>query len=389
MTESDAAYFDNNATTSLDPRVLEAMLPWLGRRHGNPSSIHRFGRDARRAVEAARRQVASSLGARAADVVFTSSGTEANNAVLFGAAARCDHRGHLVLSAFEHPSVTGAVGRLERRGMTAARIWPREDGVLAVEDLVEALQPDTRVLCLMLANNELGTLQPVAEVAEECRRRGVLVLCDAVQALGKVEVDVETLGVDYLVVAGHKFHGPLGVAALWIRPDAPFDPWLAGAGQENGRRPSTENVPGMVGLGAACEVAKTELRRRHRHLLSLRQRLEDGLREIPGVRLHCAASPRLPHTTNAAFLGAPAQLLIPALDTAGFAVSAGAACGAGKAVPSPTLKALGLEDEEALATLRISFGMENRLEEVEAFLSALPGILGKLRATSEDRPGPE
>ena len=380
MPDPEIAYFDNNATTALDPRVLEAMLPWLRDHHGNPSSTHRFGREARRAVEEARRQVADLVGGRSAEVVFTASGTEANNAVLFGAAARWQDRGHFVLSAFEHPSVIEAVERLERRGMTATRIQPRADGVLAAEDLSRALRPDTRVLCLMLANNELGTLQPVAEVAARCRRQGVLVLCDAVQAAGKAEIDVGPLGIDYLVLGGHKFHGPLGAAALWIRPGAPFEPWLAGAPQEAGRRPGTENVPAVVGLGAACEWARVELEKRREHLLSLRTRLEEGLGRLEGVRLHCTASPRLPHTTNAAFLGASARHLVPALDAAGFAVSAGAACGAGKAEPSPTLKALGLEDEEALASLRISFGMGNRKEEVDAFLAALPGILAGLRA---------
>lgn len=382
MSSPDATYFDNNATTALDPRVFEAMLPWFGKKHGNPSSIHRFGVEARSAVERARREVARLLGGDSREVVFTSSGTEANNAVLFGLGARTGYRGHIVLSAFEHPSVLEAVGRLESLGMTSSRVRPREDGVVAAEDLVEALRPETRILALMLANNELGTLQPVAQVSAEYRRRGVPVLCDAVQAVGKIPVDALSLGVDYLVLGGHKFHGPLGAAALWIRQGVSFEAWLAGAPQESGRRPGTENVPALVGLGAACRLAEEELESRCRHLDALRQRLEEGLRKIPQARLHCSESPRLPHTTNVAFLGVPAAYLVPALDGAGFAVSAGAACGAGKAAPSPTLKALGLSDEEALSSLRISFGMDNRQEEVDAFLKILPGALAEYQSAA-------
>ncbi|MCB1037892.1 MAG: aminotransferase class V-fold PLP-dependent enzyme, partial [Acidobacteria bacterium] len=255
---------------------------------------------------------------------------------------------------------------------------PASDGVVPAEALVAALEDDTVLLCLMLANNELGTLQPVAEVAAEYRRRGVPVLCDAVQAVGKVRVSAPELGVDYLTLGAHKFHGPLGAAALWIRKGAPFDALLAGAPQEAGRRPSTENVPALVGLGAASQLAAEELEERGDLLTSLRARLEGGLARLPQVRLHCTGSPRLPHTTNAAFLGTPAQLLVPALDAGGFAVSAGAACGAGKAAASPTLKALGLDDDEALCSLRISFGIANRAHEVDAFLAALPATLSAL-----------
>ena len=212
-------YLDHNATTPLHPRAREAMLPWLGGgSHGNPSSVHRFGQAAREAVEGAREQVAALLNVRPLEVIFTASGTEANNAVIFDHARRAGRRGHLVISAIEHPSVREAGARLAEEGMEVTRVSPGRDGVVAVEEVVRALRPDTRLAALMLANNELGTLQPVAAVAAACRERGVPVLCDAVQAAGKIPLDARGLGVDYLTIGAHKFHGPLGAAALWVRP---------------------------------------------------------------------------------------------------------------------------------------------------------------------------
>ena len=228
------AYFDHNATTPVDPRVRDAMLPWLGERHGNPSSIHRWGRAAREAVEAARGEVAALLGARPAEVVFTASGTEANTTVLTSVARRAGFRGHLVVSALEHPSVRAGVALLEAAGMTVTRVAPGAGGVVDPAAVAAALTPETKLVALMRANNEIGTLQPVAEVAALCRERGVPVLCDAVQAVGKVAVDVGELGADWVVLGGHKFHGPPGVAALWVDPRAELEPLLVGGGQRAG-----------------------------------------------------------------------------------------------------------------------------------------------------------
>ena len=240
--------------------------------------------------------------------------------------------------------------------------------------------PETRLVCLMLANNELGTLQPVAEVAAACRERGVRVLCDAVQAVGKETVDVGALGIDYLSLGGHKFHGPLGGAALWVRPGAPFESHLVGGSQERRRRASTVDIPAVVGLGAACELARHELPARRAHLLSLRERFEAGLAAIPGTIVHCATAPRLPHTTNVAFDGLVGHALAIRLDLAGFAVSTGAACHSGVVEPSDTLLALGVPAAEALASLRISFGMTNAIADVEAFLPVLAREVATLRA---------
>ncbi len=384
--QEQPVYFDHNATTPLDPRVAQAMVAWLGGAHGNPSSAHRFGRAARQAVETARGEVAGLLGAAPAEIVFTASGTEANNAVIFGAGR--EPGGHFVLSAFEHPSVEQAVARLEAGGARATRVRPDADGVVVAAAIASALRPETRLVCLMLANNELGTLQPVAEVARLCRARGVAVLSDAVQAVGKVPVDAPSLGVDYLSLGGHKFQAPLGAAALWIRPGAAFAPLFAGAGQEGGRRASTENVPAIVGLGRAAALATSDLAWRERHLSALRERFEAGLGEIPDAILHGASAPRLPHTTHVAFPGLAAQDLMLALDEAGFAVSTGAACTAGKPQRSTAARALGWPDDEAFASLRVSFGVSNTREQVEGLLDLLPAVVASLRRAKLSGPPP-
>lgn len=378
-------YLDNNATTPLHPRARAAMLPWLGEQHGNPSSLHRFGQAARNAVEEAREQVAALLGARPPEVVFTASGTEANNAVAFHLArlARNTGRGHLVVSAIEHPSIREAAARLEQDGFAVTRVSPGADGVVPAEAMTNALRSDTFLACLMLANNELGTLQPVAAVAAVCRAQGVPVLCDAVQAIGKIPVDVHELEVDYLTLGAHKFHGPLGAAALWVRKGAGVSGLLVGGSQERRRRASTENVPALAGLGAAAAAAREELAERRAHLAALRDRFEAELpRQVPGAIVHCANAPRLPNTSHVAFPGVEGESLLIRLDLAGFAVSTGSACSSGTVEPSKTLLAMGLSPEEALSSLRVSFGMENRPEEVDLFLAALSHEVAELRRLS-------
>lgn len=372
-------YLDHNATTPLDPRVREAMLPWLGERHGNPSSIHRFGRAAREAVEGAREQVAALLGVEPIEVVFTASGTEANNAVLLDAGRRAGFSGRVVHSAFEHPSVRRAAETLAAGGMETVAVRPDADGAIDAEAMLAAVDGDTRLVCLMLANNEVGTLQPVAEVAAVCRRRGVPVLCDAVQAIGKIEVDARALGVDYLTLGGHKFHGPLGAAALWVRGDGDFEPLLVGGAQERRRRAGTENVAAVVGLGVAARLVRQELGARHRHLSALRDRFETGVREIPGSRLHSTAVRRLPNTSHVAFDGVEGEALLIRLDLAGFAVSTGSACSSGAVEPSVATRAMGMDRAEALSSLRVSFGMTNRADEVDRFLAALGREVAELR----------
>jgi cysteine desulfurase len=380
-------YLDHNATTPLHPRARAAMLPWLGERHGNPSSIHRFGQAARNAVEEAREKVAALIGARPPEVVLTASGTEANNAVLAHAGRRTAGCGHLVISAIEHPSVREGAARLAEAGCEVTRVSPGGDGIVPADAVVAALRPDTRLVALMLANNELGTLQPVAEVAAACRERGVPVLCDAVQAVGKLPVDAPSLGVDYLVLGAHKFNGPLGAAAVWVRKGVELTPLLVGGGQERRRRASTENVPALAGLGEAAAAAREEMAQRTAHLAALRDRFEAELaRRMPGVVFHCQASPRLPNTSHVAFPGVEGEALLIRLDLAGFAVSTGSACSSGAVEPSKTLLAAGIPAAEALSSLRVSFGITNSADEVDAFLDALERETAALRrATSAGR----
>jgi cysteine desulfurase len=377
----DMIYLDNNATTPLHPRARAAMLPWLGGGlHGNPSSVHRFGQGAREAVEAARGEVAALINGRPPEVVFTGSGTEANNAVLFHIARQANRRGHLVISGVEHPSIREAAARLAEEGMEVTWVSPRGDGVVPAEDVAAALRPDTRLVALMLANNEVGTLQPVAAVAAICRERRVPVLCDAVQAVGKIPVDAPALGVDYLVLGAHKFYGPLGAAAVWVRKGAELSGYLIGGSQERRRRASTENVPALAGLGAAAAAAREEMADRFAHLAALRDRFEAALpSRVPGAILHCQGSPRLPNTSHMAFPEVEGESLLIRLDLAGFAVSTGSACSSGSVEPSKTLLAMGISRQEALSSLRVSFGIANTLDQVDAFLDALAHEVAELR----------
>lgn len=375
-------YLDHNATTPLDPRVLEAMLPWLEGGPANPSSVHAFGRRASAALEDARERVAALLGGRPLEVVFAGSGTEANNAVVASGMTETARGRHLVVSGIEHSSVFEAVVRQESRGAEVTWVPPRGDGRIDADEFLAALRPETSLACLMLANNEIGTLQPVSDVAAECRRRGVPIHCDAVQAVGKVPVDVEELGVDTLALGAHKFYGPPGAAALWIRRGRDFEPLIVGGRHERRRRAGTPNLPAIVGLGAAAEIAGAELPSRAEALTGLRTRLESGLGAIEGAVIHGSGAPRLPNTTSVALAGLDAEALMVRLDMAGFAVSTGAACSSGVAEPSRTLLAMGLSRGEALSSVRISLGIGNTTEDVDGFLSTVAHEAAELRALS-------
>lgn len=346
------------------------MLPWLGERHGNPSSVHAFGQEARAAVETARQQVAASINALPHQIVFTSSGTEASNAVVLGRAWG-EPPARVVLSAIEHPAVQAACERLAGLGWSVERVAPDGSGCVDVDQFSQAVTAETSLACLMLANNEVGTIQPVADVAALCREKGVELLCDAVQAIGKMPVDVKALDIDYLVLGAHKFNGPLGAAALWVREPARLEPFVVGGGQERGRRAGTENVAAVVGMGAAAELATRELAERRRHLARLRDLFEQGVCARGDARVHGAEAPRLVNTSNVAFPGVSAETLMIRLDLQGYAVSAGAACSSGKVEPSATLLAMGLSSREALSSIRVSFGMANSEADVAAFMKAL------------------
>ena len=376
----DPVYLDHNATTPVDPRVTEAMVPWFTRA-GNASSLHSFGRRSREAVEQARESVAGLLRVSPPEIVFTASGTEANNAVLATVAA-AHEGGHLVVSAFEHPSVLAAASRLEERGFAVSRVVPEPDGRVAPDAVAAALRRDTRLVCLMLANNEIGAVQPVAAAAALAHEMGIPVLCDAVQAVGKLRFVVPDLDVDYLTIGAHKFYGPLGAAALWVRRGAEFSPLLVGGSHERHRRAGTLNVPALAGFGKAAALADAEVETWSAHMAVLRDRFEAGLGAIGDTVVHAAQAERLPNTSSVAFRGIDAEALMVRLDLAGFAVSTGSACSSGVVEVSETMKALGVGPAEAGASLRFSFGKDSSTEVIEPLLATLTHQVAALRNLS-------
>jgi len=371
-------YLDYNATTPVDPRVAEAMRPFLAGGFGNPSSLHRLGREARAAVERARGQVASCLGCETEEIVFTSGGSESNNLAIRGV-VEARGGGHVITSAVEHPAVLEVVRALEREGRTALSIvGVAGRGRVDPADVARARRPGTILVSVMLANNEVGTIEPLAEIVGVCRPRGVLVHTDAAQAVGKIPVDVRRLGVDLLSIAGHKLYGPKGVGALFVRKGVRIEPLIRGAGHEMGLRAGTENVLCEVGLGAACELVAHELEEEIPRLASLRDRLEALLVDgFPGLVVHGDPEHRLPNTLSAAFPGVDAGLLLTRLaDRLG--ASAGAACHADAVEPSHVLAAMGVGPDLALATVRLSVGRFTTEEDVEAGARAVLAVAAEL-----------
>jgi len=377
------AYFDHNATTPLAPEVREALVSCLDQTYGNASSIHHFGQAAKQRLEAARRQVASLLGARPAEVVFTGGGTEADNLAVLGAVRAARGARHLITTAIEHPAVLGPCAQLEREGAAVTPLPVGSDGVVDPGEVRRALRPDTVLISVMHANNELGTLQPIAEIARIAREAGVAFHADGVQTLGKIPVDVHALGVDLYSVSGHKLYGPKGVGALYVRKGTPLAGLMFGGHHERDRRPGTENVPALAGLGAAAERAGHHLEAEAQLLASLRDRLENAaLERIPGVAVNGAGACRTPNTTNISFDGIDGEALVIALDLRGFAVSTGSACSSGAITPSHVLTAIGLSAERARASIRFSLGRSNTAEQVDALVEALEASVAHLRRIS-------
>jgi cysteine desulfurase len=365
-------YFDHNASTPVRPEAAAAMRAALAELHANPSSAHREGQRARAAIERAREQVAALVGARPDEVVFTSGGTEGDHVALIGAAWAAEPRGRrIAISALEHHAIHGAANVLERLGWAVEHL-PADPHGRIDPAAVEALPADTTVLAVMLANNETGVIQALAEIARRAAARGMRVVCDAVQAVGKIPVRRDELGVDYLVISGHKFGGPKGAGALIVRAGAPLEPLFRGSAQERGRRGGTENLPGIVALGAAAEAAARDLEAERERLLELRARLESGVRAaLPDAVVHGAAAPRLPNTVNLSIPGARSDHMLMALDARGVEVSAGAACASGAVEPSPVLSAMGVPRELAVCALRLSMGRDTTAAEVDAVVAAL------------------
>ncbi|HEY6867718.1 MAG TPA: cysteine desulfurase family protein [Candidatus Eisenbacteria bacterium] len=365
-------YFDHNASTPVRPEAAAAMQAALADLHANPSSAHREGQQARAAIERARAQVAALVGARPDEVVFTSGGTEGDHAGLIGTAWAAEGRGRRVaISEIEHHAVHGAAAVLARLGFAVAHLPVMGDGLVDPQ-AVESLPPDTTVVAVMLANNETGVIEPVAEIARRASARGMRVVCDAVQAAGKIPIRRDDLGVDALVISGHKFGGPKGAGALILRAGTPYEPLFRGSAHEAGRRGGTENLPGIVGLGAAAGCASRDLEAESDRLLALRARLETGLRAaIPDAVIHGARAPRLPNTVNLSIPGARSDHLLMALDARGVAVSAGAACASGAVEPSPVLSAMGVPRDLAVCALRLSMGRTTTGDEVDRVVAVL------------------
>jgi cysteine desulfurase len=377
-------YFDYNSTTPVDRSVLDAMLPFFSEKFGNASSIHSSGQCGRSAVDAARDSVAKFIGAKPAEIVFTSGGTEADNLALFGSVSASNHsRKHIITTAIEHHAVLNAAQSLREQGIDVTFVSVGAAGVVDPQDIRRALRPDTILISVMHANNELGTIQPVEEIGRIAAEADVYFHCDAVQSAGKLPLDVNRLGVNLLSISAHKIYGPKGVGALYVRTGTPLHPQFHGGHHERDRRPGTENVPGIVGFGKAAELAKINLEADSARIEILRNRLEEVLlNTLPSVRVNGNRSRRVANTTNLAFAAAGGEALVIALDLQGIACSTGAACSSGAVEPSHVLLAIGLSPEEARSSLRFSLGRATTAAEIDRAIAIIPPTVERLRALS-------
>ena len=376
-------YLDHNATTPVAPPAADATARALSTVFGNPSSVHAYGQEARTALDEARSAVARLIGAEPTEIVFTSGGSESDNLAIRGVVdAAGDRRRHLVASAIEHEAVLRTLKALDRTGRSTTLVGVDARGVVTPERLAEALTDDTALVSVMHANNEIGTIQPVAELAALAHERGALVHTDAVQSVGKIPVDVRSLGVDLLSLSGHKFNGPKGAGVLWIRRGTRLHAQMTGGRQERNRRAGTENLPAIVGLGAAARrlLDKPE-RDEATEVTALRDRLEAGiLAEVPGTAVNGAAAARVGNTSNVSFHGVEAESLLIALDLEGIAVSTGSACSSGTLEPSHVLRAMGFPPHRTQNSIRFSLGLGNTVADVDRVVAVLPGIVDRLRA---------
>ncbi|HSP62473.1 MAG TPA: cysteine desulfurase family protein [Pyrinomonadaceae bacterium] len=383
-------YLDHSATTPSDQRVVAAMLPYLTEKFGNASSVHSFGQEARAAVDRARRQVAAFVGAHANEIVFTSGGTEANNLAIRGLCeAAQSHGRHIITSAIEHPSVRSSIHALEQRGWEVTQLPVYDDGIVRVADVRAALRPDTILISVMMANNEIGTMQPIAEIGalvraeRERARRHLWLHTDAVQAAGRVPIDVESLGCDLLSLSAHKIYAPKGTGALFVRKGVRLTPQQVGGHQERERRGGTEAVANMVAFGAATELAQSEMPERNEHTKRLRDRFEKQIAENVGeIVFNGSRQQRLPHLSNISFRFIEGEGLLIHLDMQGVAVSSGSACSSGTLEPSPVIQALGRNDELARGSIRFSFGKDNSEADVDYVLDVLTRAVESLRKLS-------
>jgi cysteine desulfurase len=377
------AYFDHNATTPPDPAVIEAVARALAEDFGNASSVHHFGQRAKALLDEARTSIGQLIGAEPAEIVFTSGGTESDNLALRGAAEALESTGkrHIITSSIEHEAVLNTVKALVKRGWTSTLLPVDATGIVAPASLAAVISRETAIVSVMHANNEIGTIQPIADLAAIAHEHGALVHTDAVQSVAKIPVDVRALGVDLLSLSAHKFNGPKGAGALWIRRGTRLVATMTGGKHERNRRGGTENVPGIAGMGVAARLARGKLDGDAARIAALRDRLEAGILEtVQGTIINGARAPRVPNTTNISFDGVEAESLLIALDLEGFAVSTGSACSSGTLEPSHVLRAMNLPSHRTQNSIRFSLGAGNTEAEVDALLAKLPAVVGKLRS---------
>jgi cysteine desulfurase len=377
-------YFDHSATSRVLPEVFEAMAPFYTERFGNASSLHSFGRESRASMEHARKHLAALINAEPGEIVFTSGGTEADNLAIKGVAAyKGRAKGHIVTTCIEHHAVLESCAHLKRMGFEVTELPVTGDGIVDVGEVERALRDDTVLVSVMAANNEIGTIQPIREIGALARSRGIPFHTDAVQAIGKMAIDVKRDDIDLLALSAHKFHGPKGIGALYVRKGTKLEPQIHGGGHERGLRSSTENVPGIVGLGKAAEIAKRDFESTTSAMRAMRDRIIDEVpRLVPRAYLNGHRTQRLVNNVNFRFDFIEGEALMLQLDMKGVAVSTGSACSTGSLEPSHVLMALGLTHEQAHGNLRLTLGRENTYEDVDHFLAVLPGIVSRLREIS-------
>jgi len=377
------AYFDSNATTQVDPQVIEALLPYLKDQYGNPSSSHSFGAGIKREIETSRDSLKRLIGAqKKSEIYFTSCATESNNLAFRCVMQSLPEKRHVITTAVEHHSVLHIAGNLEKKGYEVTYLSVDKEGEFDINELKAALRPDTALVSIMWTNNETGVISPVEKMAPLIKEKGVLFHVDGVQAAGKISMDVERVGVDLLSLSAHKFHGPKGIGVLYMRSGLNLEPLFYGGGQERGFRPGTENVPFIIGMGKAAELALENLIDENTRVRALRDAIENTAKRLPHTRVNGGNSPRTPNTLNVSFSGLEGEALLLRMDEEGFCASSGSACTADSLEPSHVLKAMSVSDKDALSAVRFSLSRFNTEEEVERLNALLPSLVNELRSVS-------
>ncbi|MDR2443614.1 MAG: cysteine desulfurase NifS [Deltaproteobacteria bacterium] len=378
----ETIYFDNNATTKVDPEVLEAMLPFFKDSYGNPSSMHHKGGEVATALRKARQSLADLLGCEPIEIIYTSCGTESDNTALWSALRTQPNKRHLITSKVEHSAIINNATFLKHQGYRVTEIGVDRGGLIDMDQLVDSMTPDTALVSLLWANNETGVLFPVEKIADLCHEKGIVFHTDAVQAIGKIPINLKDTNIDMLSLAGHKIHAPKGIGALFVRRKLKFAPFMIGGHQENGRRGGTENVPYIIGLGVAAELAQKRLPEENTRVRALRDRLEEGLLTIPSSMVNGDRVQRLPNTTNISFEYVEGESILFHLSHAGICASSGSACTSGSLEPSHVLRAMGVPFTAAHGSIRLSLSVENTDAEVDRALKIFPEVIEKLRNLS-------